>query len=102
MEAWKQETAMKNRTLLPLIAAIVMFGSIPVLAGDVKIIANPSVRADAITVTELRSVFLVENRSLSDGSHVEPVLAKSGAAHEAFLKQYMGKSDDGLRTYYRT
>jgi TonB family protein len=30
------------------------------------------------------------------------VLAKGGATHEAFLRQYMGKSDDDLRTYYRT
>jgi hypothetical protein len=35
------------------------------------------------------------------GSHVEPVLAKSGEAHGAFL-QYIGKSDDALRTHCHT
>jgi len=93
---------MKNRTLLSLVAAVVMFASVHARAGDVKVIANPSVRADSITAAELRSVFLEEKRSLNDGSHIEPVLAKGGAAHEAFLKQYVGKSDDALRTYYRT
>ncbi len=93
---------MKYQGLLPLLAAVVMFGAVGALAGDVKIVANSSVRADSITVAELRSVFLENKRSLSDGSHVEPVLANGGAAHEAFLRQYVGKRDDALRTHYRT
>ena len=31
-----------------------------------------------------------------------PVLLKSGAAHEAFLKDYVGKTDSALETYYRS
>jgi len=93
---------MKCQRIFPLIAVVVLFGSVHALAGDVKIVANPSIRADSITAAELRSVFLEEKRSLSDGSHVEPVLAKGGEAHEAFLKQYLGKNDDGLQNYYRT
>jgi len=27
---------------------------------------------------------------------------KSGAAHEAFVKQYLGKTDAALETYYRS
>ena len=34
--------------------------------------------------------------------HVEPVLEKGGATHEAFLKQYVGKTDAALNTYYRS
>ena len=102
MEARKPENAMNTQRIVPLVAAVVLFGSFPAFAGDVKIVANPSVRADSITPAELRSVFLEDRRSLNDGSHVEPVLAKGGAAHEAFLRQYLGKSDDDLRTYYRT
>jgi ABC-type phosphate transport system substrate-binding protein len=33
---------------------------------------------------------------------VEPVLLKSGATHEAFLKDYVGKSESALETYYRS
>ena len=36
------------------------------------------------------------------GGHVVPVLAKSGAAHEAFLRDCLGKSDAALSTYYRS
>lgn len=93
---------MNPQKILPLVAAIVMFVSVPAVAGELKIVANPGVRADSITPAELRSIFLQDRRSLSDGSHVEPVLAKGGAAHEAFLRQYVGKSDDDLRNYYRT
>lgn|SRR5579863_2872296 len=96
-----RKNAMK-RQRFPLVAVVVMFGSVLALAGDVKVIANPSVRADSITVAELKSVFLEEKKSLSDGSHVEPVLSKGGEAHEAFLKRYLGKNDDGLQNFYRT
>jgi TonB family protein len=102
MAACKPENAMNTQRIVPLVAAVVLFGSFPAFASDVKIVANPSVRADSITPAELRSVFLEDRRSLDDGSHVEPVLAKGGAAHGAFLRQYVGKSDDDLRTYYRT
>jgi ABC-type phosphate transport system substrate-binding protein len=71
-------------------------------AADIKVIANPSVGASAVSADELKGVFLGTKTSLSDGSHVEPVLLKSGAVHEAFLKEYVGKTDDALNTYYRS
>ena len=69
---------------------------------DIKIIANASVGATSVSAQELKGVFLGTKSSLSDGSHVEPVLLKSGAVHEAFLKDYVGKSDAALETYYRS
>ncbi len=71
-------------------------------ASDVKVIANPSVGASSLSVDELKGVFLATKTSLSDGSHVEPVLEKGGAAHEAFVKEYLGKTDAALQTYYRS
>jgi len=71
-------------------------------AADIKVIANPSVGASSVSADELKGVFLGTKTSLSDGSHVEPVLLKSGAVHEAFLKEYVGKTDDALNTYYRS
>jgi TonB family protein len=83
-------------------AYVVCIASLSALAGDVKVIVNPSVQADSITVAELKGVFLEERRSFSDGSHAEPVLAKGGTAHDAFLRRYVGKNDDALRKHYRT
>src|SRR5579864_3433922 len=102
MEARDEENTMNHKRMIPVLATVVLLGVAYAFAGDVKIIANPSVQADSITVTELRSIFLEDKRSLNDGSHIEPVLAKAGIAHEMFISQYIGKSDDALRTHYRT
>jgi hypothetical protein len=90
------------KTFLLLAAALWSSASVAARAADVKIIANASVKAAAVSVEEIRGVFLVTKTSLSDGSHVEPVLLKTGAAHEAFVKQYLGKTDAGLENYYRS
>jgi TonB family protein len=95
------KTAMNNTKML-LVAAVVIFGSVQAFAGDVRIIVNPSVRAEGISASEVKSVFLVERNSLRDGTHVEPVLSKGGPAHAAFLREYLGQNDDALQNYYRS
>ena len=71
-------------------------------AADIKVVANASVAASSVSADDLKGVFLATKTSLADGSHVEPVLLKTGAAHESFLKQYLGKTDSALETYYRS
>ena len=84
-----------------LLAALTI-GAVAAQAADIKVIANSSVGATSVSSDELKGVFLATKSSLSDGSHVEPVLLKGGPAHEAFLKDYVGKSDSALETYYRS
>jgi len=93
---------MKNLKQILMAVAVIALASVPALAGGAKVIANPSVKADSVSADELKSVFLEESSSLKDGSHVEPVLAKGGSAHDAFLQDYLGKSDAALQTYYRS
>src|SRR5260370_38867430 len=81
---------------------IVLACAATIRAADIKVIANSSVGASAVSADELKAVFLETKTSLSGGGHVEPVLLKSGAAHETFLKEYVGKSDSALITYYRS
>jgi hypothetical protein len=69
---------------------------------QVQVIANPSVAASAVTADELKSVFLGAKNALADGSAAEPVLAQAGAAHDAFLTQYVGKSDQALRNSWKS
>jgi hypothetical protein len=69
---------------------------------DLKVIANPSVTLSSVSADELKNVFLVTRTSLSDGTHVEPVLEKDGPVHESFVKEYLGKTDAALQTYYRS
>lgn len=93
---------MKHNKFSLIMIAVVVLASVYVFAGDAKVIANPNVTTTSVSADDLRSVFLEEKNSFSDGAHVEPVLQKSGAAHEAFVKDYLGKNDSVLQTYYRS
>jgi len=93
---------MRNTRFALIVTAVLILASVPGLAAGVKIIANPSVKADSVSADELKSIFLEESSSLRDGSHAEPVLAKSGTAHEEFVKAYLGKSESDLQAYYRS
>jgi ABC-type phosphate transport system substrate-binding protein len=70
-------------------------------AADVKIIVNDGAGISAISYDDLKSIFLLTKKSFSDGTHAEPVLTRGGVAHAAFLKRYLGKTEDGLTSYYR-
>jgi ABC-type phosphate transport system substrate-binding protein len=67
---------------------------------DIKVIANPDVGAVSATSAEIKAVFLGTKDSLSDGSHVQPVILK-GSPCDSFARSYIGKSGAGLVTYYR-
>ncbi len=92
---------MKHKSLLLAAACCLLVAPLCALAADVKVIANPSVSATSVSSGDLQSVFLLDKDSLG-GSHVEPVLVKGGAAHEAFLKTYLGKNDSALQAFYRS
>jgi TonB family protein len=92
---------MKCPKVLLVAAGLMIFAAVNSLAGEIKVVANPSVKTDMISAGELKRLFLEENISLGDGTHVEPVLAKDGPVHEAFLREYLGLSEDDLQTYYR-
>jgi TonB family protein len=93
--------AMKNPKMFLVAAGLTILLS-AAFAGNVRVIANPSIKAEAISAREIKSVFLGERNSLRDGTHVEPVLSQGGSAHAAFLKEYLGKNDDALQNYYRS
>jgi len=92
---------MNNLKILILSATLCMFAA-AARAGEVKIIANPSVGSASVSADELKGIFLATKSSLADGSHVEPVIEKAGPVHETFLKEFIGKTDTALETYYRS
>lgn len=95
-----KESPMKHLRFLSVSAATLLLAASYSLAGDIKVIANASVAADAISVRELKSVFLGEENRLG-GVHVEPVFEKNGQVHDAFLREYLRQSDAELQAYYR-
>ena len=91
---------MKKFTLLFAGAALILgLGSLQ--AAEFKVIANSSVGVSDVSSDDLKAVFLGTKSSLGD-SHISPVLEKSGSAHEAFLKECLGKNDAALTNYYRS
>src|SRR5579862_4593359 len=91
----------KLRAPLLITTGFVLIATCSVLAADVKVIANESVKADSISADELRAIFMSQRKTLQDGSPVVPVLNKSNVAHEAFLALYLHRDADELRTYYQ-
>lgn len=88
------------RRLKILLAVVSILVCSYVNASDVTIVANVSVKANAIAIAELRRVFMGETNALQDGSHVEPVFERSGATHEAFLREFLNESQESLENHY--
>lgn len=92
---------MKQLRLFAMIAIVALCASWQARAADIKVIANSSVSASSISAGDIKDVFLLDKDSFG-GGHVEPVLSKGGSAHEAFVKEYLGKSDATLQAFYRS
>lgn len=90
---------MKKYLWIVLCAAVLSGSS--ATASDVQVIANASVGVGEISAADLKEVFLGAKTSVGGGD-VQPVLAQSGAAHEEFLRAYVGKSDAGLRNHFKS
>ncbi|SRR5579885_78652 len=95
---------MQPTNIYLFLAPITLWSGLTLAAfgADVKIIANPQIRASSISVEDLRGIFLETKTSLPDGSHVEPAILQPGSVHHAFVTQFMGKTDAALETYYRS
>ena len=84
------------------LSALIFVTASPAPVSAIKVIAHTSVNVSQVSRDDLKGVFLETRTSLPDGSRVEPVLLKSGEAHDTFVKQYTGKTTAGLESYYRS
>ena len=76
-----------------------LWAAAPVSAADVQVIGHPAVPAE-LAATDVKDIFLGAKTAVG-GTPVEPVLS-SAATHEAFLKTYVGKSDQGFRNHLKS
>ena len=88
------------KTIIPLVILGLALTVSP-LAAQVQVIANPSVSVAELSADHLKDIFLGGKTDVG-GAAVEPVFEQTGAAHEAFLKTYVGKSEAALRIYFKT
>jgi ABC-type phosphate transport system substrate-binding protein len=89
-----------------LLYALLLVASASIFAAQAQaqaiVIANPSVKSADVSKSDLRDVFTGAASSLKDGSHVIPVLLKSGGTNDEFLSAYVGKSDSAFRAGWRS
>jgi ABC-type phosphate transport system substrate-binding protein len=89
-----------------LLYAILLVASASIFAAQANaqavVIANPSVKSSDVSKSDLRDVFTGAASSFKDGSHVTPVLLKSGAVHDEFLASYVGKNEVAFRAGWRS
>jgi hypothetical protein len=83
-------------------ASIGTFWTADAQTNEIKIIANPNVTASEISREDLNRIFLMTKSSLPGADHVEPVLEKNGTVCDLFLKEYIGRTNAALMTYYRS
>jgi hypothetical protein len=65
------------------------------------IIANPNVKVSNVSKNDIKEVFTGGSSSL-EGSHVTPILLKSGSVKDKFLSTYVGKSEATFMAGWRT
>ncbi len=87
-----------NLLCVGALLAVCMPAALP--AADFQIIASKDVAADEISASDLSGIFLLSKTSLG-AVHVAPVLQKGGTAHQAFLKECLGKSEAELQDAYK-
>jgi TonB family protein len=91
---------MKQTTRLFMTIGIILLAGHLALGVDVKVIANTSVKTDTITISELRGVYLLQRKTLKDGSVALPVLEQSGEVHRKFLKEFLDRDEQEIKAYY--
>jgi len=69
--------------------------------GGYIVIANPNLAGTEISGTDMRAIFLGAVTRVG-GRSVQPVVARSGAAHKQFVADRLGKTETGLQNYFRT
>ena len=89
---------MKTFVLLAVLAGA---AAAPAVTSEVQVIANPGIGVAELTSDDLKGIFLGAKSTIG-GAAVEPVFEQTGAIHEAFLKNYLGKSDVALRNHFKT
>ena len=69
-------------------------------AGDVVVISNSSVTESTLSKKDVSSIYLGKKSSWSNGSKISFVVLE-GETHEAFLKNYVGKSESQFNTFWK-
>ena len=73
----------------------------PASAGDVVIVCNESVAADALSQDEIKNIFLGRKTMWGDGHTIHFVTLQTGRTHASFLDTYVGKTSPQFNNYWK-
>ena len=68
---------------------------------EVLIIANPSVKEDALSKIEIKQIFFGRNRKWSDGQKIHLAILKQGPVHESFVADYLDRTPDRYSSFWK-
>lgn len=90
---------LKTTILLFLLVVFSLAASVD--AQDIKLIANPDVKTDSLSSSDVKDIFMGKKNRWDDGSKITFFTSKEVGTHEAFLKSYVGKSSTQYRKFWR-
>ncbi|HLH05065.1 MAG TPA: hypothetical protein VKX25_20015 [Bryobacteraceae bacterium] len=93
---------LKRASYLAFAAVLLTRTALHASSSELTIIANRTLAVAELSRDDLARIFLLTRTSLPGAGRVEPVLEKPGPAYSAFLKEFIGRSDSALMTYYRS
>lgn len=82
---------------------VILLAMLPALvaAGDVVVIANPSVAASSLSKQDVSNIYQGKKSTWDDGSKIVFVVLKGSAAHDQFLSEYVGKTQAQFDTFWK-
>lgn len=90
----------RKKLILICILAIWPFAT-SVDAQEVQLIANLDIQADSLSASDVKDIFLGEKTLWDDGGKITFFISNEKAAHNAFLKNYVGKSASQFNKIWR-
>lgn len=97
----------KKTTRISLVCAVGLFlliaGVLPpgAVRAEVVVIANTSVSVDSVSSEDLKKIFTGKLVVWNDGHSIKPAILADGQTHQTFIRNYIGKTTDQFRTYWR-
>lgn len=67
----------------------------------VQVVCSSDINSSSLSPRDVTDIFLGRKRTLGDGSRIRLAVLKSGSVHNAFLAEYLGKSEKQFQRYWR-
>jgi ABC-type phosphate transport system substrate-binding protein len=92
---------LKTMTAACLVYWASVFGTAYALAGEVLIIANPSVPAEKLDPDEIKNIFLGKTAKWGNNDMVMVVVSQDADVHKNFLQKYIKRTENQFENVWR-